>query len=312
MGETSMQTTATRSRATLRIFAIAAATALLGAPGLASAQQAYPTPEAAADAFTAALGATASMSEVLGSDFKTFVPTEDIDEVHIQAYREAWEKKHSVVPDPDETESGRMLVSVGEGGWTLPLPLVKSDAGWSFDLVAGAEEMRTRRVGRNEIASIRASLAYYDAQREYALRDIDGDGFLEYAQKVISTPGKLDGLYWARLDDEDESPLGPYFGEDGPGSSYHGYLYRILKAQGPSAKGGAHAYVVDGHMRGGFALIAWPVTYDDTGVMTFIVNHRGAVYQTDLGPETTSLVAEIVAFDPGEGWTGVDLKDLEE
>ncbi len=133
-----------------------------------------------------------------------------------------------------------------------------------------------------------------------------------YAQKIVSTPGEMDGLYWAALDDEDESPLGPYFGEDEPGSSYHGYLFRILKAQGPSAEGGAYDYVVDGRMRGGFALIAWPVTYDDSGVMSFMVSHSGTVYQADLGSETSTAVAKIEAFDPGEGWTPVDLKQIED
>lgn len=287
-------------------FGIAAAAVPLLVSGAALAQQAYPTAEAAADAFTAALGRPEAMTDVLGADWRRFIPTDEIEDEDVQAYLRAWEKKHEILPDPSDSDGGRMAVGVGEGDWTLPIPLVKSESGWSFDVTAGAEEMRTRRVGANELAAINASLAYYDAQREYAERDRDGDGFREYAQQIISTPGKTDGLYWASLADEEESPLGPFFGEAKPGGGYHGYLFRILNAQGPEARGGAYDYVVDGQMRGGFALIAWPLKYDDTGVMTFIVSHDGTVYETDLGPETDAIAGKIEVFNPDVDWNAVN------
>ncbi len=282
------------------------AAVLLLAPAAALAQQTYPTAEAAAEAFTAALGKPVMMAKVLGTDWKRFIPTDEIEDEHVQAYLGAWEKRREIVPDPSDSGSGRMAVGVGEGDWTLPIPLVKSEAGWSFDLVAGAEEMQTRRIGRNELAAINGVLAYYDAQREYAERDRDGDGLREYSQRIISTPGKTDGLYWASLDDEEESPLGPLFGGDEAGSGYHGYLSRILTAQGAEARGGAYDYMVNGRMRGGFALIAWPLRYDDTGVMTFIVSHDGTVYETDLGTETDSIVRTIETFNPDENWAAVN------
>lgn len=290
----------------LRYAGLTAFLLLLSKAGIVLAQQAYPTAEAAAEAFTAALGKPAMMAQVLGADWKRFIPTDEIEEEHLQAYLEAWEKRHEIVPEPDDPDSGTRVVAVGTGDWTLPIPLVNSEAGWRFDLVAGAEEMQTRRIGRNELAAINASLAYYDAQREYAERDRDGDGFREYAQRIVSTPGQTDGLYWARLDDEEESPLGPYFADEEPGADYHGYLHRVLTAQGPAARGGAYDYMVDGRLRGGFALIAWPSKYEETGVMTFIVNHDGTVYETDFGPETDTIARAVETFDPDEAWTAVN------
>ena len=279
---------------------------LLASSVPAQAQQAYETPEAAAEAFAAALGDPEQMHEVLGANFEAFIPTDEIGHEQVQAFRTAWEQQHDVIADPDDPESGRMAIAVGEGDWTLPIPLAESEAGWQFDLMAGADEMKTRRIGRNEFAAIGATLAYYHAQREYAERDHDGDGFLEYAQRIVSTPGEMDGLYWARLDDEQESPLGPLFDDGEVGGGYHGYQFRILTAQGPAARGGAYGYVVDGNMRGGFALVAWPTRYDDTGVMTFMVNQDGSVFQTDLGADTGSIVQEIQVFNPDETWEAVD------
>jgi hypothetical protein len=282
-------------------------------PASALAQKAYPSAEAAADAFTAALssGKPETMNEVLGDDFRRFIPTEDIDQENVDAYLAAWEKQHMVVPDPFDPESGRMVIAVGPGDWTFPIPIVKSDAGWRFDVIEGAEVMKTRRIGRNELAAISASLAYGDAQRDYAAKDRNGNGQKEYAQRIISTPGEMDGLYWAQLeDDEEDSPLGPFFGNDEPEGSYHGYHYRIVKSQGESATGGASNYVVDGAMTGGFALVAWPEKYDDSGIMTFIVNQDAVVYQTDLGADTDRRARELESFDPRPAqWTRVDPRE---
>lgn len=284
-----------------------AALALALSPTRAGAQTTYPTAEAAADAFTAVLesGNPDMMKTVLGDDWRRFIPPTGLDDEDVQRYLAAWKKSHAIVRDGD----GRAMVAVGENGWTLPIPLVQTDKGWNFDVPAGAEEMRTRRIGRNELTAIDAVLAYADAQREYALHDRNGDGVLEYAQRIISTPGQKDGLYWASLDDEEESPLGPLFGEDEPGTDYHGYYFRILQGQGPAAPGGAYSYMLGGRMVGGFALIAWPVHWDDTGVMTFTINHRGVVYENDLGPETEERARKIMVFNPDETWTEVEDAD---
>ena len=282
----------------------ATATLLVGVfllPGIAQAQKAYPSPEAAADAFTAAIasGVREDSNVVLGDDYRAFLPTEDVDAEDVRIYLAAWERQHAIVPFNDLPPGEARAVSVGERGWTLPIPLVKTEAGWRFDVIQGADEMKTRRVGRNELAVIKASLAYCDAQREYAKRDRNGNGHKQYAQRIISTPGKTDGLYWAKLDGEDEeSPLGPFFGDAEVDSRYHGYHYRILKSQGPSASGGARDFLVDGALTDGFALVAWPAVYDDTGVMTFVVNQDAVVYQADLGSDTDRAARAISKFDP--------------
>jgi len=269
-------------------------------PGAAGAQKAYPSAEAAADALTVAIasGNPEAMNEVLGDDFRRFIPTDGLDDEAVRLYLDAWKSRHQIVAHDNAAAEVR-AVAVGDGDWTLPVPLVKSEVGWRFDVIEGAEEMKTRRVGRNELATISAARVYCDAQHEYAALDRNGDGRMEYAQRIISTPGETDGLYWARLGDEDEeSPLGPLFGNDDVDTPYHGYQYRILKSQGPNASGGATDYVVDGAMTQGFALVAWPSKYDETGVMTFIVNHDGVVFQADLGAETDRALRAISSFDP--------------
>ncbi len=218
-------------------------------------------------------------------------------------FLEAWAKSHRVVPaGPDKA-----LLEVGTDGWTLPIPIVKAGTGWRFDTKAGAEEMRVRRIGRNELAARQVVLAIYDAEREYAARDANGDGRLDYAPKLASARGKKDGLYWPTGPGEEPSPLGELVAEvqakgGARGSGYHGYRYRILAAQGPHAPGGAFDYVVGGHMIGGFAVVAWPVKYGATGVMTFMVNHGGVVYEKDLGPETANRVRAMKRFDPDSSW----------
>jgi len=293
-------------RTTAAAITAALAAVVLSSPD-AAAQTAYPSAEAAADAFTAAVESrdAEAQKKLLGDDWKKFIPAEDIDDEDRKRYLEAWNKSHAVVTD----DEGLTMVEVGEKGWTLPIPIVQTDEGWVFDVAAGADEMKTRRIGRNELATINAVLAYYDAQRDYALRDRNGDGVLEYAQRVISTPGHKDGLYWARLDGEEASPLGPVFGEDQPGRSYHGYFYRILEGQGPAAKRGARNYMLAGRMVGGFALIAWPVTWDDTGVMTFMISHAGVVYESDLGSETDKRARAVDVFNPDDTWTEVEVVD---
>ncbi len=263
------------------------------------AQQAFPTPEAAADALIDGIARhdPDAVNTVLGADYKRFIPLDDTSAEDRTDFLAAWARNHRVV-----TTGDKAMVEVGTHGWTMPIPLVKTGAGWSFDTRAGAEEMRIRRIGRNELAAMQVMLAYMDAQREYAMRDWDGDGVKSYAAKGLSTPGKRDGLYWASLPGEPESPLGPAFADARPGQPYHGYAFRILTAQGPSAPGGARSFIKNGRMTEGFALIAWPAKYDYTGVMTFIVNQDGVVYEKDLGPNTAAAVAGIKSFNPDSTW----------
>jgi hypothetical protein len=198
----------------------------------------------------------------------------------------------------------------GDDDFPFAIPIVKKGEQWHFDTDAGRSEILARRIGRNELATIQVCLAYVDAQREYGSTDRDGDGLFEYAQKFRSTPGKEDGLYWPSEPGQPESPLGElvadarsegYAGKP-QGSPYHGYLFKLLKAQGPHAEGGAYDYVVRGNMIGGFALVAYPAQYGVSGIMTFVVNHDGVVYSKDLGPNTTKLAAAMTRYDPDSSW----------
>ncbi|MDM0015368.1 DUF2950 domain-containing protein [Variovorax sp. J22P168] len=284
----------------LRLLAATAVAVAALAASPASAQHVYPTPEAAAQAFTDALATDdiGALRNVLGADWRRFVPAGEFERDDIYGYLEAWARKHGVVRDGDD----RAMVAAGDGDWTLPIPLVKSGSGWRFDPRSGMDLMRTRRIGRNELAAMQAALAYYDAQRDYARADHDNDGVPEYAQKIVSSPRKHDGLYWPDVPGQPQSPLGPVYGGSQPGQGYHGYLFKILKAQGPNAPGGAYDYMIGNRMRSGFALVAWPQRYDETGVMTFIVNHQGVVYEKDLGPGTDAAARAMRRFDPDAGW----------
>lgn len=201
---------------------------------------------------------------------------------------------------------------IGENRWPMPIPLVKSRGAWHFDTQRGEREILDRRIGRNELSTIEVCLAIVDAEREYATEDQNGNGVLEYARRFVSTPGKRDGLYWESAPGQPPSPLGPllakaakggYASDDGLASSpYHGYYYRILTRQGRSAPGGAYDYLVRGKLIGGFAVVAYPARYGASGVMTFIVNHEGVVYQKDLGKNTARLAAAISTFNPDATW----------
>lgn len=213
----------------------------------------------------------------------------------------------------DETSK---LALLGKDGWCFPIPIVKSAKGWTFQTEDGKEEIMNRRIGRNELNTIQVSLAYLNAQREYAAIDRDGDGVIEYARHFMSQPGKKDGLFWEAAPGEQRSPLGPFFARaategysfvknDNP-LPYYGYFFRILKSQGANAPGGAADYVVDGRMTAGFALIAYPAQYGSSGVMTFMVNQQGVVYEKDLGPDTEETAKALTAYDPDETWEKVE------
>jgi Protein of unknown function (DUF2950) len=267
---------------------------------LAMAQKAYPSAEAAADAFTGALRAAdlKGLGVVLGQNYKQFVNTDAIERRDIENYLAGWDKQHKI-----NTEGDKAVVAIGDQGWTLPIPIVKRKTGWQFDVVAGVDEMRTRRIGRNELATIQGILAYYDAQREYSTVDRNGDGVHEYAQKLVSTQGKKDGLYWESPLGMDESPLGPLLAQQRPkGPGYYGYHYKILTKQGKDAPGGAYDYIIGKRMRSGFAAIAWPARYGDTGVMSFMVSHAGIVYEKDLGPNSDAIARAMTTFNPDPSW----------
>ena len=281
----------------LKIAAVAASLAL--APS-AFAQTAYPTPEAAADALVDGIARhdRDAIKSVAGSDYEKYFPSSKTDPDDITNFLEAWARGHAIVPAGND----KAFLGVGKNGWTLPIPIVKTAAGWSFDTKAAPEEMRIRRIGRNELAAIQVALAYTDAQKEYRQNDWNGDGVREYAMRGLSTPGKHDGLYWASLPGEPESPLGAEFADAKVGQPYHGYLYKILTAQGKNAPGGAKSYIKNGRMTEGYALVAWPAKYDDTGVMTFIVNQDGIVYQKSLGPNTDAAARAMKTYDPDASW----------
>ncbi|MBP8284223.1 MAG: DUF2950 domain-containing protein [Chromatiaceae bacterium] len=212
----------------------------------------------------------------------------------------------------DETGDSALLV-IGPDDWPFPIPLAKDDRGWFFDTAAGLEELLNRRIGLNEIYTLAALRAFVEAQREYAAADPMGQGIPVFADRILSSEGKRDGLYWPTQPGEPTSPLGPLVAEAvgaGYGASpsdegprpFHGYLYKILTAQGDQAPGGAMSYFKEGRLTQGVALLAWPARYGHSGIMTFLVNHKGLVYEQDLGEDTGALAAAIDAYNPGEGW----------
>lgn len=219
-------------------------------------------------------------------------------------------------------EGENMILTIGDDDWPFSIPLIKKEDRWFFDTEAGKEEILNRRIGGNELSTIQTMLAIVDAQREYAMKDRDDDGLREYAQKFISDDGEKNGLFWMTKEGEKQSPLGPLVAEgrkegyretpstDRP-SPYHGYYYRILTAQGKNAPGGAFDYIVNESMMGGFAVVAYPAEYDNSGIMTFMVNHEGVVYQKDLGEDTEQTANAIEMYDPDETWVEVDSQDLQ-
>jgi hypothetical protein len=286
-----------------QVFKIAAVAGLLAVAPFTLAQSVFPTPEAAADALVDGIARhdDDAIKAVVGADYRTYIPASSVDPEDVTNFLAAWASAHKIVP----AGSDKAFLGAGRNGWTLPIPIVKTAAGWRFDTKAAPEEMRIRRIGRNELAAIQVALAYTDAQKEYRQRDWNGDGVMEFARRGLSSPGKRDGLYWASLPGEPESPLGAEFAEAKVGQPYHGYLYRILTAQGPDAPGGARTYLKNGRMTEGYALIAWPAKYDDTGVMTFIVNQDGVVYEKSLGANTSAAARAITTFNPDASWSKV-------
>jgi hypothetical protein len=269
---------------------------------MAAAQQTFPTPEKAAEAFVEALGTEhadqARLTELLGDQWRSLIPQGGVQRSDVDAFLKLYHEQHKIEKPSDR----KAILSVGNDQWTLPIPLIKAGNGWRFDIKAGDAEIRARRIGRNELAAVQSVMTYHDAQMDYALVDHNGDGALEYAQNIFSTPGTHDGLYWADDDSVQISPLGPLFGETIAGEDWHGYHFRILKGQGPSAPGGAYSYLIGNKMSRGFALIAWPAKYADTGVMSFMISHDGQVFEKDLGPNGNKVAQAMKRFDPNDSW----------
>jgi hypothetical protein len=278
---------------------------------LAAAQRTFDTPDAAASALLAATKSRNAdeMAAVLGEEmrdqFQTGDPVRgDLDRaLFMQAAQDSMKLQSDGSPD-------RVILYVGEDDWPFPAPIVKAGGIWQFNGKEGKQEILDRRIGRNEMHAVETALGYVDAQLEYLKTDHDGDGILEFAQKLLSTPGMHDGLYWK--DDSNPSPLGPLFVAGAKASPtvpaqtrsrpHFGYQFRILTAQGANAIGGTHEFLIAGHLLGGFGLIASPLRYGITGIQTYVVNQLGVVYSKDLGADTATAAAAITAFDPDLTW----------
>ena len=275
------------------------------------AQRIFATPEQAAAELANAIRSSdlKRIHSVLGPGSGKVIHSGDPvqDAAGRKRFLEAYEMSVKIEPAGD----ARVTLLIGSEEFPFPFPLVNLPTGWRFDSKTGAEEVLNRRIGRNERSAIQVCLAYVDAQREYATKDRDKDGLLEYAQKFVSTPGEHDGLYWETRQGEAASPLGPLSTrakEQGYANlePYYGYYYKILKAQGADNPGGAFSYVVRGQMIGGFALVAYPVRWGASGVMTFICNHHGVVYEKNLGKDTVAIAERMTRYNPDASWKKTD------
>lgn len=276
----------------------------------ASAEQSFKTADAAVDALVSAARSNdrKALMEILGRGSSDIVSSGDpvADTASYQRFVSAYDAKHQLSMEGDN----KAIMIIGQEDYPFPIPIVRENGTWRFDTDAGREEIIYRRIGANELDTIQTSLAYVDAQNDYAEKDRTGAGKGVYAQHMVSSPGKKDGLYWPDVQGEDQSPLGELAAEAakqgyrvGAGRiPYHGYYYKILTKQGAAAPGGELDYVVNGKMIGGFALVAYPAQYRNSGVMTFIVNHNGQVYQKDLGPHTTAIAEKMTSFNPDKTW----------
>ncbi|HMR31686.1 MAG TPA: DUF2950 domain-containing protein [Geminicoccaceae bacterium] len=290
---------------------------LLLSAGMASAQDAaaprFPTPEAAAEALVGAIAArdSAKVEAILGPEFSELLRNEGEEALDTdrQRFLDAAARAKVIRPSGED----RAIVEVGLQGWPLPAPLVRDAQGWYFDGAEGVEVVRDRLVGRNELKAIEVLRAYVDAQVAYAQQDRDGDGVLEYARRIGSTPGTHDGLYWPARAGEETSPFGPFIAAAGVNTEnrrsdapFYGYYYRIMTRQGENPPGGAYDYVINDNMIAGFAMVAWPAQYGDSGVMTFVVNQRGVVQEKDMGATTEDIGPKMRTYNPDAGWGVVE------
>jgi hypothetical protein len=297
----------------LRRLVLALAVALPLA-AVAAPQDTFATPDAAVDALMAALKADsdAAMIAIFGEEHKSLVIQSD--KAAASANRAKILAAMQTLRVLREPSPDRRMLLIGDQAWPVPIPIVRTGDRWRFATEFGEDELINRRVGANEFNAIHVLREFVKAQRTFAAVDRDGDGVLQFAQKLASSPGKRDGLYWTAdaAKGEELSPFGPLIAESSAylkghsaGDAYRGYHFRILTRQGAHAAGGAYNYVINGRMVAGFAMVAYPAEWDQTGVMTFIVNHNGKVFQKDLGKDSTALGGKMTAFDPGAGWKEV-------
>ena len=301
---------------TMNLVRRATAILLLAFPlvSFAAEQKTFATPEAAVDALMAALKADddAAIVALFGDTHKDLVVTPD--KAANSANRAKLAGAMQTLRVLSDAGQDRRIVLIGDQAWPLPIPLVREKGAWRFATEQGADEVINRRIGGNERNAIAVLRAYVDAQRQYASRDRNGDGVLQYAQKLGSSPGKQDGLYWPDdvAKDGERSPFGPLVAESAAylkghkeGDPYRGYYFKILTRQGKSAAGGAYNYIINGRMIAGFGLVAYPAQYGESGVMTFIVSNQGKVYEKDLGKSSVAVGNVMTSFDPGAGWKEV-------
>jgi hypothetical protein len=290
------------------------AAGVLAAAAAKPAQRTFPSAKAAADALVAAAEKfdVEALKEILGPDGIDLVETEDAVADRNQAAAFAAKAREKLAVETDPKDPKKATLVIGPDAWPVPIPLVKVKGTWRFDSKAGREEVLYRRVGRNELDAIALCREYVEAQHEYAAERHDGSRVNQYAQRVISTPGKHDGLAWQAPDGAWQGPLGETAakaiteGYTDRADPYHGYYFKILKKQGPHAQLGEMDFVVQGAMIGGFALVAAPADYEVTGVKTFIVSYDGVVYEKDLGPNTLEAFRAMDRFDPDESWSPVE------
>jgi hypothetical protein len=297
----------------LLMLLAAAGTAGAAPAPVAAKEKLFATPEAAVQDLVTAVkeGDRQTVMAIFGPQARSVIFSGDAVADHEAGERfvQSYEEAHSL----EKAGDAKVVLNTGKDAWPFPVPIVRDGGGWRFDTAAGKEEILNRRIGRNETYVVQAALAYVDAQLEYFVLNPQKGKLLIYAKKFVSAPGKRDGLYYPTAAGESASPLGPLFDsarakgylppEDGRPAAYQGYRYRILTAQGPDAAAGAYDYVVKDGMMGGFALVAWPAAYNNSGVMTFMVNHDGVVYEKDLGPNTDAAVKKITRFNPDKSWS---------
>jgi hypothetical protein len=295
-------------------LAVAASVLVFSPPARAAQAERYATSDEAVKAFAAAAANkdTNALEVIFGPSLRELVSADPVQASNgLAIFSRRVSEKVALVPASDS----KIELQLGLDAWPFPIPLVLAEGRWYFDTDAGREEILNRRIGRNELDVIRVCRAYVQAQREYAAEDHTGAQVLEYAQLLRSTPGQHDGLYWHAEAGEEVSPLGPLIAQArGEGYRrqskimtdqqvpYHGYYFKILTRQGSSAPGGKYNYIINGHMIAGFALVAWPAEWGNSGVMTFIVNQQDKVFQKNLGPKTDALARAIKCYDPGPGW----------
>jgi hypothetical protein len=297
-------------------LSVCASLALLLTIGLAACAKktdhtSFSSPDEAVAALIAAArkSDTTTLRQIFGPGAEEIVTSgDDVADANAREHFLAmYDASHTLEPEGAD----KVWLQIGAEGWPMPVPLVRRDGRWYFDGAGGADEIVYRRVGRNELGAIAVCRGYVDAQHEYAAKDHDGEGAGVYAHKLVSDPGTQDGLYWETVEGEEPSPVGPFIaaaaaeGYRAGDAAYHGYRYRSLFRQTDNANGGAMEYFDAGVLKNGFALVAWPAEYGVSGVMTFIVNQDGVVFQKDLGENTDATVATMTAYDPDATWTAV-------